>query len=422
MADSRRPRQGGTPGSGDRRAAERLREAQTTQTRGPNSSAAQEDPAAQAAMESLAKEMERRIEQQRSRAPADARTQAQRLKAEQARLQEALERQEAALREREPELSRDLAPEKTPQGDWRERLKRALSKTRERWASGPGHLFLGRGPVGTAELDRLEEALLAADVGPQVTARLVALAQERLKRHELADAAALQALVQDEIVRLMSRDQPPALSLESQPPARPLVVLFVGVNGSGKTTTIGKLAAMYRGAGKTVLLAAGDTFRAAAAEQLGLWAQRTGADLFSKAAGSDPSAVLYQAVQKAIAAGHDLVLCDTAGRLHTKTHLMEELKKVKRVLGKVLPGAPHETWLVLDGNTGHNAIRQAREFHQALGLTGIVVTKLDGTARGGMIVGIANEFDVPIRYIGLGESVEDLRPFEPRAFAESLFG
>ncbi|MFI5401268.1 MAG: signal recognition particle-docking protein FtsY, partial [SAR324 cluster bacterium] len=370
MADSRRPRQGGTPGKGDRRAL----------ARGPNSSAEQEDPAAQAAMESLAKEMERRIEQQRSRAPTDARTQAQRLKAEQARLQEALERQEAALREREPELSRDLAPEETPQGDWRERLKRALSKTRERWASGPGRLFLARGPVGTAELDRLEEALLAADVGPQVTARLVALAKERLKRHELADTAALQALVQDEIVRLMSRDQPPAPSLESQPPARPLVVLFVGVNGSGKTTTIGKLAAMYRGAGRTVLLAAGDTFRAAAAEQLGLWAQRTDADLFSKAAGSDPSAVLYQAVQKAIAEGHDLVLCDTAGRLHTKTHLMEELKKVKRVLGKVLPGAPHETWLVLDGNTGHNAIRQAREFHQALGLTGIVVTKLDGTA------------------------------------------
>jgi len=399
MADSRKRRQVGTPG--------------------PGKAPAPEDPAARAAMENLAKEMERRIEQQR--APADARAQMKRLKGEQARLQEDLERKEAALREREPELSRELAPEGTPKGDWRERLKRALSKTRERWTSGPGSVFLGRGPVGTPEVGRLEEALLAADVGPQVTARLVALAKERLKRHELADAAALQALVQQEIVRLMSRGQPPPVGLEAQSPARPLVILFVGVNGSGKTTTIGKLAALYRDAGKKVLLAAGDTFRAAAAEQLGLWAQRTGADLFSKAPGSDPSAVLYQAVQKAIAAGHDLVLCDTAGRLHTKANLMEELKKIKRVLGKVLPGAPHETWLVLDGNTGHNAIRQAREFHEALGLTGIVVTKLDGTARGGMIVGIVNEFDVPIRYVGLGESVEDLRPFEPRAFAESLF-
>jgi fused signal recognition particle receptor len=237
----------------------------------------------------------------------------------------------------------------------------------------------------------------------------------------LADAAALQALVQEEIVRFMSRAYPAPRLDTLGPGVRPAVVLVVGVNGTGKTTTLGKLAAKYRSEGKKVLLAAGDTFRAAAAEQLGLWAQRAGVDLFAKPPGSDPSAVLYQAVQKAVAEGYDLVLCDTAGRLHTKSNLMEELKKSKRVLDKVLPGAPHETWLVLDGNTGHNAIRQAREFHQALGLTGIVVTKLDGTARGGMIVGIVNEFDVPIRYIGLGEAVEDLRPFEPRAFAESLF-
>ena len=410
MADSRRqkfpkPAQRGTPGRGGTAPAEHP---------------AAESPAAQAAMENLAQEVERRIEQQRGQEPPDARARLQRLKDRQARVHEDLERQEAALRERKPELSRGLAPAQAA-GDWRERLKGAIAKTREIWATGLGRVFLGQGPVGAAQLDALEEALLGADVGPQVTARLLALAKERLKRQELPDTAALHALVRDEIVRLMSRVYPPARLDTLGPGVRPAVVLFVGVNGTGKTTTVGKLAAQYRRAGKKVLLAAGDTFRAAAAEQLGLWAQRAGADLFAKAPGSDPAAVLHQAVQKAIAEGYDLVLCDTAGRMHTKSNLMEELKKAKRVLAKVLPGAPHETWLVLDGNTGHNAIRQAREFHQALGLTGIVVTKLDGTARGGMIVGIVNEFDVPIRYIGLGEAVDDLRPFEPRAFAESLF-
>lgn len=381
-----------------------------------------EDAATTAAMEGLAKEVERRVEEKRGQEPPDARTRLQHLKEEQARVQEALEQQEAALRGRKSELTRDLLPDEAAPKDWRDRLRKAIAKTRDSWASGLGKVFSGGGPVNTDQVNDLEEALLAADVGPQVTARLVSLAKERLKRHELQDSAALQGLVREEIARFMGKDYPPARIDTLPATVRPGVILFIGVNGTGKTTTIGKLAAKYRAEGKKVLLAAGDTFRAAAAEQLGQWAERTGAGLFAKAAGSDPSAVLYQAVQKGTAEGYDLVLCDTAGRLHTKSNLMEELKKIKRVLEKVLPGAPHETWLVLDGNTGHNAVRQAREFHQALGLTGIIVTKLDGTARGGMIVGIVNEFDVPIRYIGLGESVEDLRTFDPRAFADSLIG
>jgi fused signal recognition particle receptor len=380
------------------------------------------DEAAQAAMEDLAKKVEERIEQQRTQEPVDPRSRLAHLKEEQSRLHDALEQQEAALRARKAELTRDMPGETSGPSDWRDRLRKAVAKTRDSWASGLGKVFGARGPVDTAQVQDLEEALLAADVGPQVTSRLVTLAKEKLKRHELQDAAALQLLVREEIARFMARDYAPSKVEPLAPGLHPAVVLFVGVNGTGKTTTIGKLAAKFRRDGKKVLLAAGDTFRAAASEQLAQWAQRTGCDLFSKAPGSDPSAVLYQAIQKGVAEGYDLVLCDTAGRLHTKSNLMEELKKVRRVIDKVLPGAPHETWLVLDGNTGHNAIRQAREFHQALGLTGIIVTKLDGTARGGMIVGIVNEFAVPIRYIGLGEQVDDLRPFEPRAFAESLFG
>jgi len=201
----------------------------------------------------------------------------------------------------------------------------------------------------------------------------------------------------------------------------PAVILFAGVNGTGKTTTIGKLAAQYRREGKRVLLAAGDTFRAAAAEQLAGWAERAGCDLFRQEEGANPSGVIYQALEKAAKEGYDLVLCDTAGRLHTKSNLMEELKKIKRVMGKVIPDAPHETYLVLDANNGQNAIHQARDFNEAIGLTGLIVTKLDGTARGGVVVGIVNEFELPVRYIGVGEGVDDLRPFDPAEFARSLF-
>jgi fused signal recognition particle receptor len=214
----------------------------------------------------------------------------------------------------------------------------------------------------------------------------------------------------------MSRPYPP-LAFEGRKPG---VILFLGVNGTGKTTSIGKLAARFTGEGKRVLLAAGDTFRAAAAEQLAGWAARSGCAIVSRPEGSDPSGVVYHAAEQALAEGFDLLLVDTAGRLHTKHNLMEELKKIKRVIGKAIPDAPHESWLVLDANTGQNAIHQVREFHDAVGLTGLIVTKLDGTARGGVVVGIVNEFNLPIRYVGIGEAVEDLEEFDPSGFAEAV--
>ncbi len=372
------------------------------------------------AMEKLARELERRVERQEPLTRPDQASLAH-ARQEQARVQEALARQEAELRERPGELTRELPGGEKESRGWLERLRRRIAKTRDSLAQGLGRLA-GGGSLGETDLlAGLEDVLLAADVGPQTTARLLAVVKERLRRKELDDPGRLQAVVREEILRIMSRPYPAAHLDTLAASERPGVVLFVGVNGSGKTTSIGKLAAQYRRAGKKVLLAAGDTFRAAAAEQLLEWGGRSGCEVFAKPAGSDPSGVLYQALQQAITAHCDLVLCDTAGRLHTKANLMEELKKLKRVLGKLIPAAPQETWLVLDGNTGQNAIRQTREFHEALGLTGLIVTKLDGTARGGMIVGIVNEFDLPIRYIGIGEGVEDLRPFDARQFAESLF-
>jgi len=397
----------------------RGRDAGAKVRRAPADEAAAE--ASAEAMESLARELERRVEQQAPLTRPDAEASLAQARQEQARLQDALARREEELRQRPGELTRDLPADEPQARGWFERLRRGVAKTRDSLAQGLSRLTVTRSPGEPALLTGLEEVLLAADVGPQTAARLLARVKERVRRKELEDAGRLREVLRDEILRIMARPYP-ASRLDTLPASeRPGVVLFVGVNGSGKTTSIGKLATQYRRAGQRVLLAAGDTFRAAAAEQLSEWGARSGCEVFAKPAGSDPSGVLYQALQHAIAGRFDLVLCDTAGRLHTKTNLMEELKKLKRVLGKLMPAAPHETWLVLDGNTGQNAIRQTREFHEALGLTGIIVTKLDGTARGGMIIGIANEFDLPIRYIGIGESLEDLRPFDARQFAESLF-
>jgi fused signal recognition particle receptor len=246
--------------------------------------------------------------------------------------------------------------------------------------------------------------------------------RERVRSKELHDSGKVRAALRAEIRRILSLDGKlageQALAIGE---ARPWVVLVVGVNGSGKTTTIGKLAAILKTSGHAVLLGAGDTFRAAAGEQLEIWAERVAAPVVRGKEGSDPASVCFEAVQRGVAEKMDVVLCDTAGRLHTKAPLMEELKKVKRVVAKAAPGAPHETLLVLDSTTGQNGIAQARQFHEALGVTGLVLTKLDGTAKGGVVIGICDELRIPIRYVGVGETVADLKPFDPDAFVEALF-
>jgi fused signal recognition particle receptor len=361
-------------------------------------------------------EREARLRAQRERESA---AELERLRRSGSAVRDALAGEEAALRGHAGPLLRELPrPEAppTPQS-LAERLRQGVAKTRERLTGGLGRIVLGRKALDRDALAELEELLLTADMGPQTATRLLKAIEARLRRNELADPQRLQSALEEEIRAILGRDYP-APELDGHKPA---VVLFAGVNGSGKTTTIGKLGFQARRAGKRVLLAAGDTFRAAAAEQLAGWAQRADCDLFRQAEGANPSGVVYQAVEKGLHEGYDLVLCDTAGRLHTKANLMEELKKIKRVLAKLIPAAPHETWLVLDANNGQNAIHQARDFNEAVGVTGLIVTKLDGTARGGVIVGIVNEFDLPVRYIGVGEGVDDLRPFDAQAFARSLF-
>jgi fused signal recognition particle receptor len=238
-----------------------------------------------------------------------------------------------------------------------------------------------------------------------------------VERKELTNPQVLQSEIQQEIEKIMSKTYPVPGTSER----KPLILLFVGVNGVGKTTTIGKIAAQYRQQGKKVLMGAGDTFRAAAIDQLVEWSKRADCEIVQKDPGSDPSAVMYETVQKGIDEDYDVVICDTAGRLHTKKNLMEELKKMVRVIRKLIPDAPHEVLLVLDATTGQNAIFQTREFMQAADLTGLIITKLDGTSKGGVVIGIVNEFDIPVRYIGIGEQVDDLRPFDAKQFTESIF-
>ena len=339
---------------------------------------------------------------------------------ESALVREQLGQREAAEQSREGPLQRglvtDVEGEEDAPATFPEKLRQGIGKTREQLSSGLGRIIMGRKVVDREALAELEELLLTSDIGPQTTDRLIKALEGRLRRDELKSPERLKSALQEEIQRVMERSyQPP--NLAGKPP---VVVLFAGVNGTGKTTTIGKLAAQAQRQGKKVLLVAGDTFRAAAADQLAGWGERAHCEVFRQPEGSNPSGVVYQGVEKALREGFDLVFCDTAGRLHTKANLMEELKKIKRVIGKLTPDGPHETYLVLDANNGQNAIHQAREFHQALDVTGLIVTKLDGTARGGVLVGIVNEFDIPIRYIGVGEGVDDLRTFEPKFFAESL--
>jgi fused signal recognition particle receptor len=297
-------------------------------------------------------------------------------------------------------------------------LAQGLDKTKSQgFMARLNGLFGQSRQVDDSVLAELEEILFTADIGVRTASNLVELAREKLKRNELSNPERIKSLIREEVARIV--DLPTPRSLEGGGP--PHVVMVVGVNGAGKTTTIGKLAAQLTGQGKKVVLAAGDTFRAAATEQLDVWADRAKAELIKGADGSDPGAVVFEAVKKARELGADVVIADTAGRLHTKAPLMEELKKVQRVMGKALEGAPHEVLLVLDSTNGQNAIQQAKQFQEAVGVNAIALTKLDGTAKGGVIIGICDELKIPVVWVGVGEKIADLRRFEPREFVKALF-
>jgi fused signal recognition particle receptor len=318
-------------------------------------------------------------------------------------------------REIEKEAEIEESPEKAD--SFIERLRKGVDKTRTHILDNLSEAVLGKKEIDGDLLDDLEEVLIGSDIGPETTQRILESITEKVERKELTNPEVLQKEIQLEIEKIMSKTYPVPGTSER----KPLILLFVGVNGVGKTTTIGKIAAQYRQQGKKVLMGAGDTFRAAAIEQLAEWSMRADCDIVQKDPGSDPSAVMYETVQKGLVEDYDVVICDTAGRLHTKKNLMEELKKMVRVIRKLIPDAPHEVLLVLDATTGQNAIFQTRKFLEAADLTGMVITKLDGTSKGGVVIGIVNEFDMPVRYIGIGEQVEDLRPFDAKQFTESLF-
>jgi fused signal recognition particle receptor len=301
-------------------------------------------------------------------------------------------------------------------GSWTDRLKRGLARTRELLNRDVTEIFTSRRPIDEALFEELETALLTSDIGVHATTWLIDDLRKRARRDRLEEASQLRGALKASLVALLD---PLARPLDVST-ARPFVIMLAGVNGAGKTTSIGKLAKYYQASGKSILLAAGDTFRAAAREQLAAWGERNGVAVVSQQTG-DASAVIFDAVQAARARGIDILLADTAGRLPTQLHLMEEIRKVKRVIAKAEPTAPHEVLLVLDANTGQNAISQVKAFDDAIGLTGLVLTKLDGTARGGVIAAIARERPVPVRFIGVGEGIDDLRPFDAVAFVDALF-
>ena len=302
--------------------------------------------------------------------------------------------------------------------DSSEPLEKGLQKTRDSFFSRIGRAIVGKSVVDDQVLDELEEILISADVGVNTTLKIIERINARVARDKYINSADLDRILREEIAALLTESEP-AESL-TEPP-KPYVMLVVGVNGVGKTTTIGKLAARFTGIGKKVVLGAADTFRAAAVDQLKMWGQRTGVPVVAKGQDTDPSAVAFDAVTEGVKTGADIVIIDTAGRLHTKINLMQELSKIRRVIQKVIPEAPHEVLLVLDGSTGQNAIVQAREFTKATDVTALAITKLDGTARGGVVIGISDEFKIPVRYIGVGEKPEDLRSFDRKAFVDSFF-
>ena len=302
------------------------------------------------------------------------------------------------------------------------RLREGLAKTREQLVGKVQKLLSGRSKIDENLLENLEEVLIGGDVGVTTTMKIMENIKDRVKKERYENPADLDRLLRDEIQRLFvggNSDGHEGFSIS--PGARPHVVMIVGVNGVGKTTTVGKLAFNYRTAGKNVLIAAADTFRAAANEQLEIWARRAGVEIVQQTHGADPAAVAFDALHSALARRVDVLLIDTAGRLHTRVNLMEELKKIRRVIQKQMPEAPHEVLLVLDATTGQNAIQQARQFMAAVGVTGVALTKLDGTAKGGVILAISEELHLPVRYVGVGESIEDLQLFDRQGFVAALF-
>ncbi len=299
---------------------------------------------------------------------------------------------------------------------WTKRLRHGLSKTRHSFVHNLERIVRGQRAITPEILDEIEELLISADLGVNTSQTVIDYIQQELKRRELKDYLSIKNGIQERLLQIIGTNHN-GLNLT----ATTAVIMVLGVNGGGKTTTIGKLAYRYQKQGKKVVLAAADTFRAAAVEQLKIWGQRSGAGVIGYQTGADPSAVVYDAATAAKARGADILIIDTAGRLHTKKNLMEELKKMKRVVGRCIPGAPHETLLVLDATTGQNAIIQARQFHQDLELSGLVLTKLDGTAKGGVAIGIVAELGLPIKLIGVGEGLDDLQDFDAQEFVSALF-
>ncbi len=296
-----------------------------------------------------------------------------------------------------------------------DKLKEGLTRTRKGFIGKVESIFVGK-KIDEGTLEELEETLITSDIGVKATAKIVEFLRDKAGKGEIKSSDSVRDFLKEEMTDLLGASQPLVITGE-----KPFVILTVGVNGVGKTTTIGKLAGRFTAEGRTVLLAAADTFRAAAIEQLEIWAKRTDAQIVKHESGSDPAAVAYDSVEASKNRNVDVVIIDTAGRLHTKSPLMEELKKIRRVIDKSLPGAPHETLLVVDATTGQNALRQAEIFHNAIGVTGIALTKLDGTAKGGIVFAIKQELGIPIRLIGVGEGTEDLRDFNSKEFVEALF-
>lgn len=304
----------------------------------------------------------------------------------------------------------------------KESLDEGLQKTKENFFSKVSKAIAGKSTVDEEVLDHLEEALITADVGLDTTVQIIERIEERVSRDKYVSTGDLNKILQDEIeATLVDAPSSNTYDFHTDLPSKPYVILVVGVNGVGKTTTIGKLSYNFKKAGKQVLLGAADTFRAAAVDQLTIWSDRVGVPIVKQAMGSDPAAVAFDTVQSAMARGSEVVLIDTAGRLHNKAYLMDELSKIRRSVQKVIPGAPHEVLLVLDGSTGQNALEQAKQFTAATDVTALAITKLDGTAKGGVVLAIANQFKIPVKFIGVGEKMEDLLVFDKHEFVDSLF-
>ena len=304
----------------------------------------------------------------------------------------------------------------------KESLDQGLQKTKEGFLSRISKAIVGKSTVDTEVLDNLEDALVSADVGIDTTVEIINRIEQRVAKDKYVNSSELNKLLQEEIEGLLAAsDHPGDYHFDADLPAKPYIMLVVGVNGVGKTTTIGKLAYNFKKAGKSVLLGAADTFRAAAVDQLTIWSERAGVPIVKQGMGSDPASVAFDTVQSGVTRGTDVIIIDTAGRLHNKAHLMEELSKIKRVIQKHIPDAPHEVLLVLDGSTGQNAIEQAKHFTAATDVTALAITKLDGTAKGGVVLAVAHQFKIPVKFIGVGEKMEDLLVFDKHEFVDSLF-